>query len=68
MKIIAVKSLLPDVKSVLLFSENKKEDYLYAHQLSIAEDVTDDAEEIQARKYDSIPDETNVSDRYCYFK
>ena len=68
MRIIHVKSLEPSIKNVVLFTEDKKEDYLYNHQLSITEDKDDEPDELQARKYDKLPDVTNVSDRLCCFK
>ena len=68
MKIIKVKSQIPSVKSVLLYTEDKKDDYLYNHQLSIVSDLDDDVHEQRMRKYHTLPNKTNVSDRKCFFK
>jgi hypothetical protein len=68
MRILKVKSQIPGIKSVVLFTEDKREDYLYNHQLSIVSDLDDDEYEQNIRKYDTLPDKTNVSDRTCWYK
>lgn len=68
MKIIKVKSLLPNVENIVLFTETRKDDYLYSHQLGITDDVDDSKEVLDSKKYDKLPDESIVSDRTCFYK
>lgn len=68
MQIKKVKSQYKGIDSIILYTENLKDDYLYNHQLDLVTDFDDDDDMIFLRSYDTLPDETLVSSRYCFVK
>jgi|WetSurMetagenome_2_1015567.scaffolds.fasta_scaffold87736_5 hypothetical protein len=67
MHILSITPRNSTIKSVILFTEDSQNDYLYSHQLSIVNDNDDDVDEQRNSLYDSVPDISHVSDRHCLY-
>ena len=65
MRIKQISSCDNNIQSIVLFMEDKKEDYLFAHQLALTDDMRDNDSIAHARLYKKLPDSAITSSRTC---
>jgi len=66
LKIIPVENI-KSLDTVLLFTEDKPEDYVFSHLLSLVVDKEDENDFLQ-KSYKTLPDSTLVTERGCHFQ